>query len=168
MGYNTEFIGSLHFNKPLSLKEKEHFDTFKNDMNNKNSSKYTKEDICFFEFDISNDNSYIYWDNTEKPYDISAKLKLFIKFMLENNSDFELNGELLAQGENIEDRYKIIVNKNTITEEFVEDNHLELKLYPDREEIWVNGSLVKESERLSFFDLEEFKYVSSIKVNSYD
>lgn len=162
------FKGNLYFKQPLSYKEVKLFDTFKEDFISGDTLKYTKEDIIDFEFDLSYDNTYMYWDNSENTSDFYNKIKLFIKFMVENSPTFELNGELIGQGEDIDDRFKIIVDKNVVTESYIEDNFIELKLYQNKEEIWLNGNLFKQSERLSFFDLEGFENITKIKVNSYD
>ena len=158
MGYSTDYMGKLSFKNKLTEQEYNTFCEFKEKL----------EEDKGFEFDVTEDLLYMEWDCTEKTYDVPERLESFIKAMLDINNDFELNGELLCQGENIYDRYKIKVIKNKVSKEIIEDNILELKLYSDKEQIWLNNKLVQEEERLSFFDLEQYKYISQIKVNSYD
>lgn len=76
----------------------------------------------------TDDGNYIIWDGAEKTYAavewITYLIDTFLKpdarvkdndFFKEFTFDHICSGVILAQGENIKDRYKIIVNNNTVT-----------------------------------------------------
>jgi len=119
MGYDTEFIGVLKFNKELSGSQLsilneilgEDFRDFspevKFELTGKRDVSYT-----FFDLKITDDFSGIEWDGSEKFYDAVEKINIIIKWMrikAPNCHDFGLTGSLFARGEDIDDMWNLVM-----------------------------------------------------------
>jgi hypothetical protein len=60
--------------------------------------------------------SGLQWDGAEKTYDLIEKVNLIIHEMQKDFPDFGLQGELLAQGESINDRWILNIENNVAVE----------------------------------------------------
>jgi len=112
MGYNTEFRGELKFTKELTGSQLAVL------------SSYLGEDCRNHpEWGRSIGNYYVNlsllpgfdgleWDGSEKTYEMVEIVNFIIDKMMEIMPDFGLTGKLLAQGEDIDDRWELIIKNN--------------------------------------------------------
>lgn len=100
MGYTTEFEGVLKFSDDISLKEYVAIEKLLEDGRN-GDAMYDG----WIQLEISDDRSGIQWDGTEKFYHAEDAVNFIINKMRERWPNFSLHGEMIAQGENISDRW---------------------------------------------------------------
>ena len=120
MGYNTEFKGTLKFAKELKANEivalgeilgedcRDHPEWFED------SEDFEESDLTYIALDFTRELDGLKWDGCEKTYNLPEKIELLIKIMTKSFPDFSLSGILTAQGEEIEDRWTLTVNKNIV------------------------------------------------------
>ena len=144
MGYTTEFEGSIRVEPPLSAEEVSYLVKFSDTrrMNRRNGPYYVEDD-AWNSKDIINSNSppdgqpglwcqwiptedgeAIEWNGSEKFYDSAQWMKYLIEHFIgsEPKARKELdfltghvcNGEIRAQGEDPNDRWKLIVKDNKV------------------------------------------------------
>ena len=107
MGYNTQFQGSLRVSGISSLKA---FDYLANEV----LQKEHKGKIKHINLEYNWGMGTLSWNNAEKTYDMDKAIELVISEMQKEYPTFNLNGNLLAQGKRINDRYIIQVNNNKV------------------------------------------------------
>lgn len=132
MGYNTDFDGQVTIDPPLSEKEVAFINAFADERH----EDATMPGIwCQW---IADDLDFIEWDGNEKFYDAAEWMKYIIDNFIgkdpiakRGNPDLNFlqghvcNGEIEAQGEEAEDRWKIVVEDGVVTiktGEFVYDD----------------------------------------------
>lgn len=99
MGYDTRFKGVLKFSNKLDI------DQLKV-LNEILGERIPGASYC--QFQVTKDMTGIEWDGGEKFYDAEKAAQYVIDYMRSDGfSDFGLTGELLAQGESIEDRWRL-------------------------------------------------------------
>lgn len=112
MGYSTEFRGELKFDKELSGSQIAELDKYLGEdvRDLKDIDEYEgDDDFTFIDLELTKDYSGIQWNNSEKSYDMEGQIN-FITFIIRRKyPDFKLTGKMLAQGEEIEDRYEIVM-----------------------------------------------------------
>ena len=118
MGYSTTFKGSLKFKKELTasqiaelskLLSKDRREIgFEND-----SDVYTTKDEYWYHIDLEllEDFSGLKWNGSEKTYGLEHIINFITKIMKKKYPDFELIGKLSAQGEEVEDRWELVMEK---------------------------------------------------------
>lgn len=112
MGYSTEFKGELNFTTDLTGTQLAKIKTILGE-DCRDHPEWNATNLTYISLKLLKDFSGISWDGSEKTYDLVEKINLVIKLMQLEYSEFSLNGKLLAQGEDIDDRY-LIVMKNGI------------------------------------------------------
>ena len=97
MGYNTEFIGPLYLPPGISP---EHRQLIKD---------YLKGN---FEIDLkmSVDNLALVWNGAEKTYDMDKQVNNLIAHFIPLIPNFTLTGRMLAQGEDVADRWVLFMD----------------------------------------------------------
>ena len=97
MGYNTQFKGELKLAHPLTNDE---YDTLSIILENTHLK-------------FNEASTALIWRGSEKTYDLDKVVNSIIKEMQETFPTFELQGQMLAQGDRIDDRWllKILDNK---------------------------------------------------------
>ena len=115
MGYNTNFEGYLLFNRKLTLEEIEVV------LEVLESEDYIRSGTFPYisRLDLMMDREYtgIQWDGMEKTKYLPEKINHFIKVIKGQIADFSLTGTMLAQGEDLNDRWAIIMDKNGVARE---------------------------------------------------
>lgn len=101
MGYNTEFKGELKFVKPLTGPQLAELNRYIN-----GTAIMIDNGSYYSDLVLLDDFSGLRWnDETEKTY----KLVEIINWLIDKFDFLELEGELLAQGEDHEDRWKLAI-----------------------------------------------------------
>ena len=108
MGYSTDFKGILYFTRELSEDEKYGVENFFSE-DCRNHPEWGRTDLTHIDLCFCNEEDGIEWDGSEKTYDLVDKINLIIKEMRKKVPDFELEGKMIAQGEDIDDRWMIVI-----------------------------------------------------------
>lgn len=111
MGYSTDFKGVLKFKKELTSTQLGKLNSFLGE-DCREHPEWNRKDLSYIDLELTDDFSGIQWDGSEKTYDLVEKVQLVIDQMKKEYPDFELEGEILAQGEDIEDRWFLVVENN--------------------------------------------------------
>jgi len=104
MGYSTEFRGELKFTKELTASQLAKVKSFLGE-DCRDHPEWNATDLTYIDLEFNDDFSGLRWDESEKSYGLVEKVNLIISEMKKKYSDFSLSGELLAQGEDLEDRW---------------------------------------------------------------
>lgn len=113
MGYNTSFEGRLNFNKNLPIAAISKLRTILGE-DCRDHPEWAKPDLTYIDLVLTEDMLGIQWSGVEKSYDMAEKVNLLIRLMKEDYPDFELTGELVAQGEDPRDAWKLKMVSNTV------------------------------------------------------
>jgi len=126
MGYTTEFEGVLEFTSPLTAEQELFMGTFLGELSSDVPEVVPYEKYRgYIQFDIAPDKSGIQWDGNEKFYDAELAAQTVILTMQKYFPDFGLEGELLAQGEEIGDIWKLaIVDGKAVRIDIKLDGHV--------------------------------------------
>ena len=114
MGYNTEFQGVLYFTHPLSKEELSQIESMLGQDIRDHLEWKDKKGLTWINLCLTDDNSGLMWNGDEKSYDMLDKIELIIRVMRKINPKFGLYGSMLAQGEEIDDRYYIYMHKPNV------------------------------------------------------
>ena len=111
MGYSTEFKGKLNFTTDLTGKQLAKLETYLGE-DCRDHSEWGVPHLSYIDLKLTKDYSGVEWDGSEKTYDLEEKINFIITEMKKEYSEFGFMGELLAQGEDIEDRYLIVIDED--------------------------------------------------------
>jgi len=116
MGYTTRFTGTLKFKNELTIQQliklKEYFDT-----DSRKHPEWGPQAFNYIDLELAKDASGLQWDGSEKTYGMVEAVNFIITEMQKEFPDFSLTGSMLAQGEEIGDIWRLIINENGIAEE---------------------------------------------------
>ena len=112
MGYSTSFSGALKFKKKLTASQIVKVKSFLGEDCRKHP-EWGDTNLSYIDLQLTDDFSALEWDGSEKTYNLQDKVNLIIREMKKDDPDFELEGNLLAQGEFIEDKWSLVIESNT-------------------------------------------------------
>ena len=110
MGYTTSFKGELKFTYDLSGKELKKLKSFLGE-DCRQHPEWNRIDLTYIDLELKDDFSGIGWDGSEKTYDLTEKVNLIIDEMRKEFQNFGFEGIMTAQGEDIEDRWTLAIEK---------------------------------------------------------
>jgi len=168
MGYNIEFKGAFQFNKELDsndmryleeLLEKSDYRKFNETLN----QDYVSKNLTFLNLELTVDRNGVQWDSSEKSHSMDSALNLITILMQRRKPGFKLIGEMFAQGDELGDVFKIIINKDgyaEVVELAVFHPHHECtwNLTPFAEEVYGVESSCGEAIELDYMLILEFTY----------
>lgn len=109
MGYSTDFSGELKFTTDLTAKQLGKLNSFLGeDCRDHPEWKIQNTETKFLTYiniELTKDFSGIKWDGSEKTNEMVEIVNVIIELMRREYPEFGLTGKLLAQGEDIEDRW---------------------------------------------------------------
>ena len=108
MGYSTEFKGELKFTKDITVKCLTKVKTFLG-KDCREHPEWGELGLTYIDLELLEDLSGLKWDDSEKTYDLVEKVNLVIRETKKEFPDFGLEGTLLAQGEDISDRWQLVI-----------------------------------------------------------
>lgn len=112
MGYSTDFKGELKFSKELTASQLNKIKSFLGE-DTRSHPEWGGEcgvyDGYYIDLQLLDDFSGLKWDGAEKTYSMVDAINLIIKNMCKDIPEFTFIGELIAQGEEFDDRWKIII-----------------------------------------------------------
>lgn len=116
MGYTTTFKGQLEFNRELKASEikklKEAFEFDPRHGDHTQSSPYA---FYYIDLELNENMDAIRWNGAEKSYGMTQQVGYVIGEITQLSPDLKLSGKMLAQGEDIDDRWELIVKDNKVT-----------------------------------------------------
>lgn len=124
MGYTTEFQGALKFTKELSASQISYlskilgvdFRDIKELMNLTPKKDGEISDLTYaIDLKFTADFAGLKWDGTEKSYEMDKQVEFVIAYMTKKYPDFGLQGFMNAQGEEVDDRWRLNVENNKVT-----------------------------------------------------
>tara|TARA_Y100000310_G_C20685685_1_gene818792 strand:+ start:799 stop:1224 length:426 start_codon:yes stop_codon:yes gene_type:complete len=115
MGYSTDFNGILYFTKGLNRNEKNELEKFLG-ADCREHPEWKSPNLTFIDLEFSYDESGLEWDGSEKTYDLAEKINLIVKEMKKKFPDFGLVGEMIVQGQEMDDRWLLKI-ENGIAKE---------------------------------------------------
>lgn len=119
MGYKTKFSGELKFTKDLTVKELAKVKTFLGEDCRKHP-EWESRDLYWIELEFLNDFTGLKWNNSEgTSYGMVECVNLIINQTRKEFPDFGLSGSFLAQGEDMDDRWWLVIeNGQAIRRDF--------------------------------------------------
>lgn len=117
MGYNTDFSGSLQFLYPLKTKERKDLEAFFGEDCRDHKDEWDAGDLTWIDLELTEDESGIQWNGSEKSYDMCKKINMIIRNMRKKYPNFGFSGKMIAQDEDLNDRYEIFAKPDGTVEE---------------------------------------------------
>lgn len=112
MGYNTRFRGTLKFTSELTVPMLAKLNSFFGQDPREHPEWGAGREVGYIDLVLTKDFSGIEWDSgTEKTYGLERAVNVIIREMRKEFPDFGLTGTLLAQGEEIEDRWQLVIGE---------------------------------------------------------
>lgn len=108
MGYSTEFRGELKFTGEATVKQivalraicgqdcREH-------------PEWKTSGLYHVDLEVTENMDGLKWSGAEKTHEMDGLVNLVLRLMRAEWPDFGLAGEMLAQGEDIEDRWALVI-----------------------------------------------------------
>ena len=121
MGYNTNFQGTLKFNQQLDKSDYDELEKIFEIDYRKLAKTICRPDLIskhlsYMSLEITSDGCGLQWSGDEKTSNMDSALNLITLLMRERKPDFRLIGEMYAQGEEMGDTWKIVINEDGYTE----------------------------------------------------
>lgn len=114
MGYTTQFQGVVKITPELKTSQVKFIQGMFGDMREWNPEEAKRLDFTWFDFEFNEEMDGLQWDGTEKFYDADTKMQYLIDRAVEKYPELSFNGILQAQGEEIDDRWQLVVNDNKV------------------------------------------------------
>jgi hypothetical protein len=121
MGYTTQFDGALKFTTDINIKQLAHIKQYMGE-DFRDHPDWEKPDsyMNYIDLVILDDYSGIKWSGAEKTYGMVESVNFIIDEMKKLWPDFGLEGEMTAQGEEIKDVWKLVMeNGRAIKKEII-------------------------------------------------
>lgn len=111
MGYSTEFEGILRFTHQLSVPQLAKLQSFfgENPDDHTDWLKTPGDKYSYVQYELTKDFTGLKWDGGEKFYYAVEALNLILLNMRAEWPDFGLEGQLEAQGEEMRDRWLLVI-----------------------------------------------------------
>ena len=114
MGYNTDFRGELKFSKELTASQLNEIKKFFGEDTRDHPEWGCSTDPFsgnYIDLELLDDFSGIKWNGAEKTYCMIESVNIIIDNMRKLVPDFSFIGELIAQGEEFDDRWKLVIKE---------------------------------------------------------
>jgi hypothetical protein len=111
MGYDTRFTGTLKFSAPITVQMLAKLNTmFGEDARKVSDLPDGDREYGYIDLVVSKDFSGIEWDSgTEKTYYLEKSVNVVLREMRKEWPEFGLTGQLMAQGEDMEGRWALVM-----------------------------------------------------------
>jgi len=111
MGYSTDFEGQLNFTSEPTAKQLAALNSiFGEDV--RDHPEWEEKDASYIDLELTDDFSGIRWSGAEKTYGLEKSVNVVIREMRKQWLDFGLTGRLIAQGEDVEDRWALVIGED--------------------------------------------------------
>lgn len=112
MGYSTEFKGELKFTEELTVTQLGKVKSFCGEDCRDHVDWAASDQLTYVDLELLEDFSGIKWDGSEKTHDLDKLINMITINMRQEYLEFGFSGKLLAQGEDIDDRYELVAEKD--------------------------------------------------------
>jgi hypothetical protein len=113
MGYSTNFSGELRFTSELSASQLAKLSKMLGaDLREHPEWNVDSGKAGYVDLELTEDFAGLRWNGAEKTYFLVESVNTIIRQMRKAMPAFGLTGQLLAQGESIEDRWFLIIGDN--------------------------------------------------------
>jgi len=119
MGYSTSFTGELKFTKELKASELAELNKFLGE-DCRDHPDWEASHLTHIDLELTKDFSGLQWNGAEKTYDLVEKVNFIIEQMKNKYPDFDLTGELLAKGEDVEDVWRLVIENGEALEKKID------------------------------------------------
>lgn len=119
MGYSTDFLGELKFTTDLTAKQLAKVKSFLGE-DCRDHPEWNTEDLFYVNLELLDDFSGLKWDGSEKTNDLDEIVNVVINEMRKEYPDFGLEGKLLAQGEELTDRWLLSIENGRAVKKKIE------------------------------------------------
>ncbi len=110
MGYNTRFSGQLDFVEPLSAEQTLALSKLLGE--DCRDHPEWEADLYSIDLRVTADGSGLQWDGSEKTYEMEKLVNVVLRQMRLEFPSFGLTGTLLAQGEEVSDRWALVIGED--------------------------------------------------------
>jgi len=114
MGYSTDFKGELKFCYELSVSELSEVKKFFGEDCRDHGDWEGTLGLYYVDLEFLDDFSGVKWNGAEKTHDMVGVVNMITETMSRSYPDFCFNGKLLAQGEDLEDRWELVIDGNGV------------------------------------------------------
>ena len=108
MGYNTDFSGELKFTQTFTVPQLIALEKIIGE-DCRDHPEWGEKEASYIQLVLTDDKSGLEWDGGEKTYHMVEAVNVVIREMRKQWPDFGLSGELLAQGEEFGDLWKLSI-----------------------------------------------------------
>jgi hypothetical protein len=112
MGYTTQFKGELKFTRELTGSELAKLKSMLGQDCRNHPEWDAGNGLYYIDLALLDDFSGLKWDGSEKTYNMDCLVNVVIKEMRKTVPDFSLTGKLVAQGEDIDDRWELLIGED--------------------------------------------------------
>lgn len=110
MGYTTQFVGTLGFaSEPTAAQLARLNEIFKEDC--RDHPEWNAPGLYYVDLELTHDFTGVRHDGSEKTYDLDKIVNLVTRLMRERWPDFKFTGSLSAQGEELDDRWQLLIDE---------------------------------------------------------
>jgi hypothetical protein len=111
VGYSTEFKGELRFVSEPTAKQLAHLQSmFGEDC--RDHPEWDASGLYYVDLELNDDFTGIRWNGAEKTYGLERIINVVLAEMRKQWPDFGLSGTLMAQGEDMEDRWALHIGED--------------------------------------------------------
>lgn len=135
MGYSTDIKGRLDFNREISIQQYKKLKEFCGELASDHPEWENPQNAkSYIQWEVTKDLGGIEWDGNEKFYDIFQSLNLIIHNMRKEWPEFGVKGQLLCQGEDIDDRWHLKIGEDGLA--YREDSEVKTVKCPECDHVW--------------------------------
>lgn len=109
MGYTTRFQGELKFVHEISVPQLVKLQAMVGEDCRQHPEWNDAKGFYYIDFEPTKDCSGLKHNDSEKSYDAEKQVNVILKEMRKEWPEFGLTGQLIAQGENMEDRWALVM-----------------------------------------------------------
>jgi hypothetical protein len=110
MGYTTRFRGELKFTHELSVPQLKKLESmFGADCREHPEWGPLAAKLYYIDFETTSDYSGLVHNDSEKSYDAEEQINVILQEMRKIWPEFGLTGQLMAQGQDLEDRWALVM-----------------------------------------------------------
>lgn len=109
MGHSTDFTGVLTFVQPLTVPQYIALHAMQGEDCREHPEWHAPGGLYYIDLEVTEDGNGLRWDHSEKTYQLEKLVNVVLTVMREQWPDFGLTGELIAQGDEATDRWKLVI-----------------------------------------------------------
>lgn len=117
MGYNTSFRGVLRFKNDPTTKQLAKLHTFFGEDCRSHPEWNAGQYASYIDLRLTKDLDGIEWNGAEKTYGLTDSVNVIVHGMRKEWPDFALDGTLIAQGDDFDDRWALVIGDDGMASE---------------------------------------------------